>query len=112
MTETNAAYGAAHCEAKAVATALLEAVTPELRSELTMAFSRHPEGYGGGHEAYGLMREELDEYFDLVKRDCAVSLAKETEALHIAVTALRTWKMHRDGRKACIPNIAADAASR
>lgn len=108
MTETNAAYDSAHC----VATALLKAVTPDLLSELTLAFSRHPEGYGGGHEAYGLMREELDEYFDLVKRDCAVAMAKETEALHVAVTALRTWKMHRDGRKACIPNTAADAASR
>ena len=57
---------------------------------LAHARAKHP-AYNSAHEAYAIIKEELDEFWDLVKlqtneRDPELMLA---ELIHIAVTAAR-----------------------
>jgi hypothetical protein len=70
----------------------------ELQEEVKHALSKHSSPVDG-HHVYGIICEELDEFFDLVKVDSPCSAMLETELLHVAVTALRGAAMYRRGRK-------------
>jgi len=62
--------------------AALDAVVAELR-----AAERKFHAFHSGHEGYAVIREELDELWDAVKRDVIVEAKRE--AVQIAAMALR-----------------------
>lgn len=42
-----------------------------VRNELNKAREKHPQNIRSGHEAYGVILEEVDEFWDLVKADAS-----------------------------------------
>ena len=79
---------------------LFEQVAREVVAEATRAAAKWPP-YGSAHEAYGLLAEELAEFFDCVrtnqnKRDIAEMRA---ELVQLAAVAFRTIIDVCDGGK-------------
>ncbi len=56
-------------------------------AELTRARQKWPAGFHSGHEGYAVIKEELEELWEAVRRD-DVS-AQRSEAVQIAAMALR-----------------------
>lgn len=78
---------------------LLSAVKEDLEVELALAFHKHPDEHTSSHELYGLLREEFEEFWELVKSDHSCAGMYQTELLHIAVVALRGWSMYQAKRE-------------
>jgi len=60
----------------------------QLRTELRKAMSKHAPMHSP-HEGHSVIREELDELWDLVKIDCARTIEGRKEALQVAAMGLR-----------------------
>lgn len=60
----------------------------ELEDETSRARAKHPNIHTP-HEAYAVILEELDEYWDHVKADTALSYKARAELIQIAAMALR-----------------------
>ena len=56
-------------------------------SELARARQKWPAGFHSGHEGYAVLKEELEELWEAVRRDDV--LAQRSEAVQIAAMALR-----------------------
>lgn len=63
---------------------ILSEVFKEVRSAITKHGPMH-----GGHEAYAVIKEELDEYFDEVRADRSKQASARTELLQVAAMAVR-----------------------
>lgn len=59
---------------------------------LQSARLKHPDGYAGPHEAYAIVKEELDEFWDEVRGNGPRGRMYE-EMADVAVTALRSLEM-------------------
>lgn len=57
--------------------------------EVRSAEEQHPRGAAGPHEGWAILREEVDELWDLVKADQGRSPEAQTEAVQIAAMAIR-----------------------
>lgn len=68
-----------------------ETVLQEVAAEIERARSLHGD-YHSAHEAYAVIKEELDEFWDIVKMKSAKrsASAMKTELIQIACTAIRT----------------------
>lgn len=55
--------------------------------ELQRAKEKFPDSFKNGHEAYGVLMEEIDEWWDEIKADNYEAAAKE--AVQVAAMALR-----------------------
>lgn len=69
----------------------MQPVLLEIKSEVLRAKSKYPENFNSHHEAYAVVKEEIDEYWDEVKKnDKTRDLAKmRTEAIQSAAMLVR-----------------------
>ena len=65
-----------------------EIVLSDLMLELEKAEEKYPP-FQNRHEGYGIILEELDELWEEIKKKNPDSSKLYTEALHVAVTAIR-----------------------
>lgn len=60
-----------------------------IENEITRAKTKHPGNFHNHHEAFAVLKEEVDEYWDEVKKDAPASRKRE-ELIQIAAMAIRT----------------------
>jgi|GEM_PF-6975959 len=79
-----------YLESASLNTGLLDAVLLDVRDEVERAESRF-DPYNSHHEAYAVILEELDEYWDEVRRKESERdhLAMRKELIQVAATAVR-----------------------
>jgi len=65
----------------------LEQAVESALSELSRARQKWPAGFHSGHEGYAVIKEELEELWEAVRRDDL--RAQRSEAVQIAAMALR-----------------------
>lgn len=95
MTETLASYGVDLSPSILKESSLIgDLLSNELPSEIASAMRKHNPPKSG-HEVYGVVYEELQEFFDHVRSDTTCLGMPERELLHVAVTALRGAAMYR-----------------
>jgi len=63
--------------------------TEEIKLELAKAREKHPGAFNSPHEAYGVLIEEVQEFFDEVRRQKWNREAMRKELLQIAAVSLR-----------------------
>lgn len=63
-------------------------VLSKVREEIERAYAKH-RAYASAHEAWAVIREEVDELWDEVKADNGYTLPAFREAEQVAVTAIR-----------------------
>lgn len=68
----------------AIGTALAEAY-----AEVNRAKEKHPGDFHSLHEGYGVLKEEVDELWDEIKRNKRVLADVREEAIQVAAMALR-----------------------
>lgn len=78
---------------------LLSSVEVDLQTELAFALNKHPNEYASPHELSALLREEFEEFWELVKSDHSCVGMYQMELLHVAVVALRGWSMYQAKRE-------------
>ena len=61
--------------------------------ELLKAIQKHGEGYSSYHEAYAILLEEFEEFWDEVKKRSPNDLKIREEAIHIAAVAFKIASM-------------------
>ena len=66
-----------------------EHILEDLVSELDAAMRKHP-SYPTEHHAYAVIKEELEEFWDEVKKQKPSKRRMREELLHVAVTAIRS----------------------
>jgi len=66
----------------------IEAAILAVLVELKNAMAKHG-SYGGPHEAYAVILEEMDEFWDEVKRKLPLPAAMKSELVQVAATAIR-----------------------
>ena len=99
MTEIPASYGVPLTpELLQEARLIGELLDKDFPAELSRALGKHGPPLNG-HEVFGNITEERDEFFDLVKADASCLGMYEQELLHVAVTAIRGAAMYRRMRK-------------
>lgn len=57
--------------------------------ELVKAWTKHPGEFHNAHEGFAVLKEEVDELWDEVKRDTAYTKAGMKEAIQTAAMAVR-----------------------
>lgn len=69
----------------------LETIFEQIKKELEKAHSKH-KPYNSYHEAYGIILEELDEFWDIVKMKESKRDKEKArkELIQVATTAIRT----------------------
>ena len=60
-----------------------------LDDELVRARTKFPRKYASGHEAYAVIREELEEYWEHVKADTYMTPGAKKELIQIAAMCVR-----------------------
>jgi NTP pyrophosphatase (non-canonical NTP hydrolase) len=65
-----------------------EHIINSIETELEHAYAKHGRGLWGRHEFYGILKEEVDELWDAIKRDQPMSDVRD-EALQIACVIVR-----------------------
>jgi hypothetical protein len=63
-------------------------VLDEVQAELHKAYAKHP-AYPSAHHGISVLREEVEELWEFVRRDRSLSISARNEALQIAATAIR-----------------------
>lgn len=65
-----------------------DVILSHVRDEIERAIRKH-RSYGSAHEAWAVMREEVDELWDEVKADAGYTRAAFAEAHQVAAVAVR-----------------------
>lgn len=65
-----------------------ESALKKMRIELSKAYKKHPRNYHSRHEFFGILKEEVDEVWDIIKQDGGIEHL-ETEILQVMVVCLR-----------------------
>ena len=61
----------------------------DLYDEIKSARAKHPKPFGSPHEAYGILAEEVAEFFDEVRRKRVRKSEMKKELLQVAAVAVR-----------------------
>lgn len=64
-------------------------IIDDVINQLDDAVTKHLKQYASPHEAYAIIQEELDEFWDEVKTQKPSKRRMRAELIHVAVTAVR-----------------------
>jgi len=68
-----------------------EQILDDIDAELARAYSKHGAPQWGRHEFYGILKEEVDETWDVIKADESMGRLYE-EAIQVAAVVIRFFE--------------------